>query len=107
MISAIRYKSTSEIWYRRGKKTGSPHLVDLVTTVLLKVASDVAQERDIKKGGRNQKQEGTSKDKDSEKGRECEGRGDDSIAPEVLGEVVPFTPVILLGHGRQHTTSER
>jgi len=69
-----------------------------VAAILLKVASNVAQERDIKKGGHNQKQEGTDKDKDSEEGRECEGRGDDSISPEVLGDVVPITLVVLLGH---------
>ena len=69
-----------------------------MATILLEVTSNVAQERDIKKGGHNQKQEGTGKYKDSEEGRECEGRGDDSIAPEVLGEVVPFTLVVPLGH---------
>jgi len=80
------------------RKTGSPYLVDLVATILLEVPSDVTQERDIKKGGRNQKQQGASKDKDGKEGRECEGRGDDSVAPEVLGKVVPFTLVVLLGH---------
>jgi len=69
-----------------------------VATILLEVASDVTQERDIKKGGRNQKQEGASKDKDGKESRECEGRGDDSVAPEVFGEVVPFTFVAPLGH---------
>jgi len=80
-----------------GSRTDTPYLVDLVAAVLLKVPSDVAQERDIKKGGRNQKQEGTSKDEDSEKCRECEGRGNDIISPEVFGDVVPFTIVALLG----------
>ena len=69
-----------------------------MATILLEVTSNVTQERDIEKGGRNQKQEGSGKDKDSEEGRECEGRGDNSIASEVLGDVVPFTPVVLLGH---------
>jgi hypothetical protein len=67
-----------------------------VTAVLLKVTSDVAKEWNVKEGSQNQKQEGTSEDKNSEKRRECEGRGDDSIAPEVLGDVVPFTDVVLL-----------
>lgn len=67
-----------------------------MTTVLLKVASDVAKERNVEEGGRNQKQEGTGEDEDGEKRRECEGRGNDGISPEVLGEVVPFTPVVLL-----------
>lgn len=68
-----------------------------MAAVLLKITSDVAQERDIKKGGHNQKQEGTSKDEDSEKCRECEGRGNERISPEVFGEVVPFTLGSLLG----------
>ena len=56
----------------------------------------MAQERDVKEGGRNQKQEGTSENKDSKEGRECEGSGNDSVASEVLGEVEPFALVILL-----------
>ena len=76
--------------------TVTPYLVNLVAAVLLKITADVAQERDIKKGGRNQKQEGTSEDEDSEKCRECEGGGDDGISPEVFGEVVPITLVALL-----------
>ena len=47
-------------------KIDAAYLVDLVAAVLLKVASDVAQERDVKKGGRNQKQEGTNEDEDGE-----------------------------------------
>ena len=73
-----------------------PCLIDLVTAVLLKVASDVAKERNVEKCGRNQKQEGAGEDKGGEKCRECEGGGNDSISPEVFGEVVPFTPVVLL-----------
>lgn len=67
-----------------------------MTAILLKVASDVAQERNIEEGGRDQKQERAGEDKDGEKRRECEGRGNDGVSPEVLGEVVPFTPVVLL-----------
>ena len=69
-----------------------------MATILLEVALDVTQEGDIKEGGRNQKQEGASKDKDGKESRECEGRGDDSVSPEVFGEVVPFALVVLLGH---------
>ena len=42
------------------------YLVDLVAAVLLEVTSDVAQEWNVKKGGGNQKQEGTNEDEDSE-----------------------------------------
>ena len=80
----------------RHKQTDIPCLVNLVTAVLLKVTSDVTKEWNVKEGSQNQKQEGTSEDEDSAKCRECEGRGDDSIAPEVLCDVVPFTDVVLL-----------
>jgi len=73
-------------------------LVNLVTAVLLEVTSNVAQERDIKKGCRDQKQERAGEDKDSEEGRESEGRGNDSVPPEVFGDVVPFALVVLLRH---------
>ena len=42
------------------------YLVDLVAAVLLEVTSDVAQEWNVKKGGGNQKQEGTNENEDSE-----------------------------------------
>ena len=47
-------------------KIDAAYLVDLVAAVLLEVTSNMAQERDVKKGGRDQKQEGTNEDKDSE-----------------------------------------
>jgi hypothetical protein len=78
-------------------ESDTPYLVDLVAAVLLEVTLDVAQERNIKEGGRNQEQEGASEDEDSEKRGERKSRGDDSVAPEVLGNVVPFTLVTLLG----------
>ena len=58
----------------------------------------MTQERNIEKGRCNQKQERAGEDKDSEEGRECEGRGDDSVPPEVFGDVEPFALVVLLRH---------
>lgn len=67
-----------------------------MTTVLLEVTSDVAKEWDIEESGCNQEQEGAGEDKDGEKRRESEGRGNDSVSSEVFGDVKPFTLVVLL-----------
>jgi hypothetical protein len=65
------------------------YLVDLVAAVLFKVATDVAQERNVADARGDEQQQGTSEDDDGEDNRAGQGVGDESAVGEVLAQVVP------------------
>jgi len=74
-------------------------LVDFVTTILLQVPSDIAQQGDVANSSHDEDEEGTGKDDDG--GGSCDyegGSGQAVIVLEVLCNIVPGTRLFFLGN---------